>query len=111
MHTLDAAPDWGAARRRIILDPAVTMLNTGSFGPLPVPVFDRVTELRRKLAAGPTDFFVRQSPPLLWEARERTAAFLGTRPGRFVFTTNVSAAINLIASWLRLAGPGDIQIT
>jgi isopenicillin-N epimerase len=103
--------DWAAARAQIILDPAVTMLNTGSFGPLPRPVFDRVTELRRHLAAGPTDFFVRQAPPLLWAARERTAAFLGTRPDRLVFTTNVSAAINLVASGLRLAGPGEILMT
>src|ERR687884_277606 len=80
MHESTRAPDWVAARGRIILDPAVTMLNTGSFGPLPGPVFDRATELRRRLAAGPTDFFVRQAPPLLWEARERTAAFLGCAP-------------------------------
>src|SRR6476469_9357174 len=83
--------DWAAARKRMILDPTVTMLNTGSFGPLPEPVFDRATELRRRLAAGPTDFFVRQMPPLLWEARERTAAFLGTVPQRLAFTSNVSA--------------------
>src|SRR5438477_2591808 len=87
------------------------MLNTGSFGPLPRPVFDRATELRLKLAAGPTDFFVRQAPPLLWEARERTANFLGTKPTRFVFTANVSAAINLVASSLRLAAPGEILMT
>jgi isopenicillin-N epimerase len=95
----------------MILDPTVTMLNTGSFGPLPEPVFERATELRRWLAAGPTDFFVRQMPPLLWEARERTAAFLGTVPQRFVFTSNVSAAINLVASGLRLAAPGEILMS
>jgi isopenicillin-N epimerase len=104
-------PDWSAARRRMILDPAVTMLNTGSFGPLPRPVFDRATELRLRLAAGPTDFFVRQVPPLLWESRERTAAFLGTVPYRLVFTANVSAAINLVASSLKLASPGEILMT
>ena len=103
--------NWAAARGRMILDPAVTMLNTGSFGPLPRPVFDRATELRLKLAAGPTDFFVRQAPPLLWQARERTAAFLGTRPERLVFATNVSAAINLVASGLRLNSPGEILMT
>lgn len=103
--------DWGAARRRIILDPTVTMLNTGSFGPLPEPVFDRATELRRRLAAGPTDFFVRQVPPLLWEARERTATFLGTTPQRLVFTSNVSAAINLVASGLRLNAPGEVLMS
>jgi len=103
--------DWAAARARIILDPTVTMLNTGSFGPLPVPVFDRVTELRRMLAAGPTNFYVRQAPPLLWEARERTAAFLGTTPQRLVFTSNVSAAINLVASGLTLNAPGEILMS
>jgi isopenicillin-N epimerase len=93
------------------LDPAVTMLNTGSFGPTPRPVLDRVTELRRQLAAGPTNFLVRQAPPLLWHARERLADFLGTRPERLVFTANVSAAINLVASGLRLTSPGEILLT
>jgi len=105
------AIDWAAARRQIILDPTVTMLNTGSFGPLPEPVFARATELRRRLAAGPTDFYVRQAPPLLWEARERTAAFLGTTAPRLVFTSNVSAAINLVASGLRLNAPGEILMS
>lgn len=105
--------DWTAARARILLDPTVTMLNTGSFGPLPRPVFDRVTELRLRLAAGPTDFFLRQAPPLLWEARERAAAFLGTTPERLVFTVNVSAAINLVASGLREPWPdgGEVLMT
>ncbi|MDY3551594.1 aminotransferase class V-fold PLP-dependent enzyme [Gemmata sp. JC717] len=103
--------DWAAARTRMLLDPTVTMLNTGSFGPLPVPVFDRATELRRMLAAGPTNFFVRQAPPLLWAARERAAAFLGTAPQRLVFTSNVSAAINLVASGLRLNAPGEILMS
>ena len=103
--------DWLEVRSRVHLNPSVTMLNTGSFGPLPRDVFDRVTELRLRLAEGPTDFFVRQAPPLLWAARERTAAFLGCRPQRLVFTTNVSAAINLVAAGLRLTAPGEILMT
>ena len=104
-------PDWTAAREQILLDPTVTMLNTGSFGPLPKLVFERVTAIRQLLAQGPTNFYVRQAPPLLWEARERTAAFLRTDPTRFVFNTNVSAAINLIASGLTLASPGEVLMT
>ncbi len=104
-------PNWSAARALVPLDPTVTMLNTGSFGPTPTPVFDRVTELRRRLAAGPTDFFVRQATPLLWEARTRTAAFLGTAPHRLVFTTNVSVAINIVSDSLTLAAPGEILMT
>lgn len=49
----------------MMLDPSVTNLNTGSFGPSPKPVFERVTELRRLQAAEPMDFILRQWPPLL----------------------------------------------
>lgn len=108
---MDRLNDWAAARAQMILDPTVTMLNTGSFGPQPRPVFDRATEIRLRLAAGPTDFIVRQAPPLLWESREKTAAFFGTTPHRFVFTSNVSAAINLVASGLKIAAPGEILMT
>src|SRR5580700_4151554 len=94
---------WESARSRMMLDPTITNLNTGSFGPLPQPVFDHVTELRRQLAAEPTHFFIRQAPPLLWSARERLAVFLGADPRRLVFTINVSASINIVASGLRLA--------
>ncbi|MFL5341752.1 MAG: aminotransferase class V-fold PLP-dependent enzyme [Gemmataceae bacterium] len=95
----------------MMLDPAVINLNTGSFGPLPKVVFERVTELRRQLAAEPTDFFVRRVPPLLWEARERFARFLGGDPHRLLFTTNVSLSMNFVATGLRLSSPGEILLT
>jgi isopenicillin-N epimerase len=102
---------WHAARAAMLLDPTTTNLNTGSFGPLPRVVFERVTELRRLLAEEPMDFVVRRLPPLLWEARTRLAAFLGGEPRRLVFTANVTAAINQVASGLVLAAPGEILLT
>src|SRR3954454_14499761 len=104
-------PDWTAARAAMLLDPTVVTLNTGSFAPTPRPVFDRVTALRRRLAEEPMDFLLRQAPPLLWQARERLAAFLGTPPTRLAFTANVTAAINVVAAGLRLTVPGDILIS
>src|SRR5439155_1852607 len=56
----------------------------------------------------PMDFLLRQAPPLLWQARERLAAFLGTAPQRLVFTQNVTTALNVVAASLRLVAPGDI---
>jgi isopenicillin-N epimerase len=102
---------WSHARSQMLLDPTVTNLNTGSFGPLPRCVFDRATELRRLLAAEPMDFYLRLSPPLLWEARQRLATFLGGDPRRLVFTANVSVAVNIVAAALRLAAPGEILLT
>ena len=102
---------WQAARAQMLLDPSVANLNTGSFGPLPRAVFERVTQLRQRLAEEPMDFLVRALPPLLWEARERLAAFVGGDPKRLVFTANVTTAVNLVASSLRLAAPGEILLT
>jgi isopenicillin-N epimerase len=95
----------------MLLDPEVANLNTGSFGPLPRVVFERVTALRHRLAEEPMDFFVRQAPPLLWQARERLAQFLDADPRRLLFTANVTAAINTVAAALRLAAPGEILLT
>jgi isopenicillin-N epimerase len=102
---------WSEARARMLLDPGVVNLNTGSFGPLPRPVFERVTELRWRLAEEPMDFLLRAAPPLLWEARARLAGFVGGDPRRLVFTANVTASVNVVASSLRLAAPGDILLT
>ena len=102
---------WLEARAQMMLDPSTTNLNTGSFGPLPRVVFDEVTELRRQLAWEPMDFLVRKLPPLLWTARTRLAEFLGVRPERLMFAVNVTAAINLVASSLQLAAPGEILLT
>src|SRR5690348_5203021 len=99
-------PSWAEARARMLLDPAVANLNTGSFGPLPRAVFEYVTRLRHRLAEEPMDFLVRQAPPLLWHARGRLAEFVGADPRRLVFTANVTAAVNLVASSLPLASPG-----
>src|SRR3954467_7828188 len=101
---------WAAARANMLLDPAVANLNTGSFGPLPRPVFERVTALRQRLAEEPMDFLLRQAPPLLWQARQRLARFLGADPCRLVLMANVSAAVNLVASALTLASPGEVLL-
>ena len=53
---------WPHARSQVLLDPTVANLNTGSWGPLPRPVFERVTQLRQRLAEEPMDFFLRRLP-------------------------------------------------
>ena len=102
---------WADARAAMLLDPEVANLNTGSFGPLSRVVFERVTALRHRLAEEPMDFLIRRVPDLLWRARAALAGFLHTTPECLVFTTNVSASINLVASSLELSSPGEILLT
>lgn len=102
---------WTDARAHMMLDPCVINLNTGSFGPTPRVIFERVTALRRRLAEEPMDFLLRGAPPMLWQARERLASFLGADPHRLIFTVNVTTAINLVASSLMLPAPGEILLS
>ncbi|MBI2805054.1 MAG: aminotransferase class V-fold PLP-dependent enzyme [Planctomycetes bacterium] len=95
----------------MMLDPTVANLNTGSFGPTPRVVFERVTELRRRLAEEPMDFLVRAMPGHLRQARAGLGRFLHADPRRLIFTANVTTAINLVASGLTLASPGEILLT
>ena len=95
----------------MLLDPNVTNLNTGSFGPLPKVVFERVMQLRRRLAEEPMDFLLREMPAQLWHARETLANFLHADARRLIFTANVTASVNLIASSLTLAAPGEMLLT
>lgn len=103
--------NWADARDLMLLDPSVVYLNTGSFGLLSRGVFDRITSLRRSLAAEPMDFLLRGVPALLWRSRERLAAFIGANPRALIFTSNVTGALNLVASSLRPAPPGEILMT
>jgi isopenicillin-N epimerase len=102
---------WRRAQASVMYDAEVANLNSGSFGPTPRPVFERVTELRRRLAEEPMDFFVRRQPELLWNAREHLARFLGGDPRRLIFTANVTSAINLAAFSVRPVSPGEILLT
>ncbi|AEW98057.1 MULTISPECIES: aminotransferase class V-fold PLP-dependent enzyme [Streptomycetaceae] len=106
-----AVADWERARRRMLLDGTVVNLNTGSGGPLPRPTYERVTELRARLARAPMEFLLREVPALLWTARETLARFVGGDPHRLLLTTNVTAAVNLVAASLRPAAPGEILLT
>jgi isopenicillin-N epimerase len=102
---------WSAARAEMMLDPTVINLNTGSWGPQPRPVFEQANQFRHRLAAEPMDFYLRYSPPLLWQARERLAHLLGGQPQRLVFTANVSVAINIVAAGLCLSSPGEVVLS
>ncbi|MFC7817450.1 aminotransferase class V-fold PLP-dependent enzyme [Streptomyces sp. NPDC057367] len=103
--------DWEHARGHMMLDRTFVNLNTGSGGPLPRRTFERVTELRTHLAGAPMDFLLHEVPPLLWNARERLAGLLGADPRRLALATNVTGALNLVASSLRPSAPGEILLT
>jgi isopenicillin-N epimerase len=88
------------------LDPAVVMLNHGSFGACPRPVLERQAELRQQMEAVPVQFLTRQMQPLLDQSRLALAEAIGAEPENLAFVSNVTAAVNAVLRSLRFR-PGD----
>src|SRR5687768_5457215 len=66
---------WTDLRAAILRDPAVTYLNTGSYGLTPQVVFDKANALRRLQQQSPLDFLWRRGGEYLWESRTQLADF------------------------------------
>ena len=102
---------WAERRREMILDPGSVNLNAGTLSPVPIPVFDAVTDLRRRQAAAPSDFCWRQTPPLIARARTSLAKYLLCREADLLLLPNVTHAINIITRSIQLPPGSEILTT
>lgn len=93
-----------------LLDPDVVYLNHGSFGAVPIPVFESYRHWQKELEANPVLFLGRRLPDLLSHARERLGAFLNAGPDDLTFVPNVTYALNIVTRSLELR-TGDVVLT
>ncbi|MEK7316665.1 MAG: aminotransferase class V-fold PLP-dependent enzyme, partial [Candidatus Eisenbacteria bacterium] len=101
-------PPFGhAMREQWPLDPALTYLNHGTVGVTPRRVLAAQQALRVAMERNPSAFMLREltgdkpapwrpGPTRMREAAASVAAFVGARSDDFVFTPNVTHAINAV---------------
>lgn len=110
--TLDNSEDfWRARRAEMLLEPGKVQLNNGSFAPLPKPVAQRLAELHAAVAAGPSNFYWREQPRLLDEARRMLANYVDGDPNLLLLIFNTTLGINLVADSLDLPAGSEILMT
>lgn len=93
-----------------LLEREITFLNHGSFGACPIPVLNAQTHFREQLERQPLRFFMREFEPLLDEARQQLATFVGAKAEEIVFVPNATTGVNAVLRSLTFA-PGDEVIT
>ncbi|MDJ1183742.1 aminotransferase class V-fold PLP-dependent enzyme [Roseofilum casamattae] len=103
----DLFPSW---KQWWTLDPDRIYLNHGAFGACPRPVLEQQKELRAQLERNPTRFMVHELEPLLDEARDRLAEFVGAKSAELAFIPNTTTGISTVLRSLSFA-PGDELLT
>lgn len=93
------------------LDPNITFLNHGSFGATPRVVLEKQNEFRAQMEREPVRFFVRELEPLLDEARNVLAQFLGADPQGVAFVPNATAGVNAVLRSLDLDKHDELLVT
>jgi len=98
--------DWDAIARRYSIPSGIAYLNNGSFGPVPTAAIEASVSLFRDLESNPQEYLAayRERTP---EVKADLGDFLGMRGDDFVFVTNVTVAMNMIARGLRSLAAGD----
>ncbi|SCL30237.1 isopenicillin-N epimerase [Micromonospora nigra] len=98
------------ARLLFSLDPAVSHLNHGSFGAVPVGVQRTQQRLRDEVEANPLRFFTRGLVDRITHTRRHLAGFLGADPDGTALTTNATTGVAVVLRSLGL-GPDDEVLT
>jgi len=101
---------WELRRKLVPADPPAINLNAGTLFPTPIPIMQKVTELRCQQAAGPSDFLWRRAGPLLERSRAALAGYLDCSQRDLLLLPNVTWALNILVPSLEL-GPGDEVLT
>jgi len=104
----DEAPDgvyWDAIRRNFLFQDGLVMMNNGTVGPMPKPVFNTLMRTFKLQATSPVDVYS-WLPGMKDGVRHKLAAFIGADADEVAIVRNTTEGMNFAANGLDLK-PGD----
>ena len=96
---------WDALKKHFMFEDGLIMMNNGTCGPMPKPVFNTLVRCFRVQATNPYDVY-NYFPTLREEVRRKLATFVNASPDEIAVTRNTTEGMNFIANGLDLQ-PGD----
>ena len=104
----DESPDgvyWDELRKHFLFEEGIIMMNNGTVGPMPKPVFNTLIRCFKVQCTNPFDVYA-FIPRKIEEVRHKLARFIGATPDEVVITRNTTEGMNFVAGGLDL-GKGD----
>jgi len=102
---------WEPWSAQWAIEPGVTYLNHGSFGPPPLVVRAARRAWIDRLDADPMDFFVRHQEQALSEVAARLAAFVGATAADLALVENATFGMNTVAANVSLTAGDEVLLT
>jgi isopenicillin-N epimerase len=109
-HPPPPAPIPGA-RLLFSLDPAVSYLNHGSFGAVPIGVQRAQQRLRDEADSNPMRFFTQGLLDRIVHTRRHLATFLGADPDGTALVANTTTGVSIVLQSLRLSAGDEVLMT
>lgn len=109
----DESPDgvyWDALRKSFLFEDNLVMMNCGTVGPMPQPVFNTLTRVFRTQVVNPYDVY-NFLPEKEEELRAKLAKFINASPDEVSITGNSTEGINFIVSGLDLKEGDEVILS
>jgi selenocysteine lyase/cysteine desulfurase len=109
----DEAPDgayWEEIRELFEFDDRFIMMNNGTLGPMPKPVFNALTRYFRVQVTNPFDSY-NYLPTFREAVRTKLAAFVNASPDEIAITSNTTEGLNFVINGLDLKAGDEVLMS
>ena len=109
----DESPDgvyWDAVSKHFLFQDGLIMMNNGTLGPMPEPVFNTLIKCFKLQVTNPFDCY-NFIPRKKEEVRAKLARFINASPDEVVMTRNTTEGMNFVANGLDLKEGDEVLLS
>lgn len=109
----DESPDgvyWDAISRHFLFQDGLIMMNNGTVGPMPKPVFNTLLKSFKIQVTNPFDVY-NFVPKKIEQVRTKIAEFINSSPDEVVMTRNTTEGMNFVANGLDLKEGDEVLLS
>ncbi len=109
----DESPDgvyWDALSKHFLFKDGLIMMNNGTVGPMPKPVFNTLMKYFRTQVTNPFDVY-NFIPRKKEEVRTKLAEFVNASPDEVVITRNTTEGMNFVANGLDMKEGDEVLLS
>jgi len=109
----EESPDgvyWNAVRKHFMFEDDVVMMNNGTVGPMPKPVFNTLMKIFEVQAKNPVDTYS-YIPRLTEAVRPKVAQFIGADTDEVAIIRNTTEGMNFVANGLDMKEGDEVLLS